>query len=125
MEQLTIKPDVRLYHNRVLVAAGKVASLSLMGVYIENCDTTIPKYTSLELEFVHPAIDSSEQDRVPVIVTSCSNEWVGLIFVWSNPSMRDKWRAIASNFLNKAVNKNPCKEKLFHGHAEVGDGVQT
>jgi hypothetical protein len=99
MTQLVIKPDVRLYRNSALVAAGKAAYLGLLGIHVEHCDTTFPKYTSLELEIGQSAEYSGRQYRLPVVVTICSSEGMGLTFSCVDASLWDKWKTIASSFL--------------------------
>jgi hypothetical protein len=99
MTQLVIKPDVRLYHDSALVAAGKAAYLGLLGLHVEHCDTTFPKYTSLELEIGQPVEGSRNQSRLPVVVTRCSSKEMGLTFSCADASLWDKWRTMASRFI--------------------------
>jgi len=99
MTQLVIKPDVRLYHGSALVASGKADYLGLLGIHVEHCDTTFPKYTSLEMEISQPVEGSCDQSRLPVVVTSCSSEEMGLTFSYADANLWGKWRTIASCFL--------------------------
>lgn len=110
MTQLTIKPDVRLYHNSELVAVGKAAYVGLFGINIEDCDTTFQKYTRLDMEIGQP-VDPSEdngsgQSRLPVIVTTRSKDVMGLTFIWMDSKMRAKWRPVAAGFLNMCREEN-------------------
>jgi hypothetical protein len=92
--------DLVLYHNDVPVGVFKPDYMGLLGIHVAGCSLNFKKGTALEIEILGPDKTCVDDNRIPVLVSSRTENGLGLRLEHYNSEYLERWRSVLSGIFS-------------------------